>query len=219
MAQAYCVKCRRMVEVQDPKTVLLKNLSLAITGTCPSSGTRVFRFVKRHIDPINALKIAIAREKEARDFYRTASEDAADENGRKMLKWLANEEVWHHVGLEKQLKSLMGNNSWEEWKEASLPISQNDLIETAETDHTREATSYKHITGNEKSALRTGLRSELKSKQFYTDFAAATTDPKGKKVFESLIKQEEGHIKIIQAALDTISRYKRYPFLPRFIGL
>ena len=42
---------------------------------------------------------------------------------------------------------------------------------------------------------------------------------KGKKVFESLIKQEEGHIKIIQAALDTIGKHKRYPLLPRFIGL
>ena len=217
MAQAYCVKCRKMVEVQNPKTILLKNLSLAITGTCPSSGTKVFRFVKRHIDPINALKIAIAREKEARDFYLTASEDTDDKNGIKMLKWLANEEVWHQVGLEKQLKSLMDKNAWEEWKEASPPINQNDLVETAETDHTREATSYEHITGNEKSALRTGLRSEIKSKQFYTDFAAATTDPKGKKVFESLIKQEEGHVKVIQAALDTISQHKRYPVLPRFI--
>lgn len=219
MSQAYCVKCRKMVEVQDPKTILLKNLSLAITGACPSSGTRVFRFVKRHIDPVNALKIAIAREKEARDFYLTASQDTSDENGRKMLKWLSNEEVWHQAGLEKQLKSLMDDNSWEEWKEASPPISQNDLVETAETDHTREATSYKHITGSEKSALRTGLRSEVKSRQFYKDFAAATTDPKGKIIFESLIKQEEGHMKIIQAALDTIGRHKRYPFLPRFIGL
>ena len=219
MTQAYCVKCRKMVEVQDPKTVLLKNLSLAITGTCPSSGNKVFQFVKRHIDPVNALKIAIEREKEARAFYLDSAKDTTDENGQKMLKWLANEEVWHQAGLEKQLKSLMDNNTWEEWKEVSPPISKNDLAETAETTHTREATSYAHITGTEKSALRTGLRSEEKSMKFYVDFAAATTDPKGKKVFESLIKQEEGHIKIIQAALDTIGKHKRYPLLPRFIGL
>ena len=219
MTQAYCVKCRKMVEVQDPKTVLLKNLSLAITGTCPYSGNKVFRFGKRHIDPVNALKIAIAREKEARSFYLDAAKDTTDENGKKMLNWLANEEVWHQSGLEKQLKSLMDKNAWEEWKEVSPPISQNDLVETAETAHTREATSYQHITGSEKSALRTGLRSEEKSRQFYVDFAAATTDPKGKKVFKSLIKQEEGHIKVIQAALNTISQHKRYPFLPRFIGM
>lgn len=219
MTQAYCVKCRKMVEIQDPKTVLLKNMSLAITGTCPTSGTKVFRFVKRHIDPINALKIAIEREKEARAFYVDAANTTSDENGQKMLKWLANEEVWHQAGLEKQLRSMTDNNTWEEWKEMSPPISKNDLIETAETSHTREATSYKHITGSEKSALRTGLRSEEKARQFYVDFAAATTDPKGKKVFESLIKQEEGHIKVIQAALNTIDQHKRYPFLPRFIGL
>ena len=219
MTQAYCVKCRKKVEVQDPKTVLLKNLSLAITGTCPSSGTKVYRFVKRHLDPVNALKIAIEREKEARAFYQNAAKDTADDNGRKMLTWLANEEVWHQAGLEKQLKALMDKKSWEDWKETSLPISKNDLVETAETAHTREATSYKHITGSEKSALRTAMRAEVKAKQFYQDFAAATTDPKGKKVFESLIKQEEGHIMVIKAAMDTINQHKRYPLLPRFIGL
>jgi len=219
MSQAYCVKCRKMVEIQNPKTVLLKNLSLAITGTCPSSGTKVYRFVKRHIDPINGLKIAIEREKEAHKFYLDAAQDTADESGKKMLKWLANEEVWHRAGLEKQLKSLMDNNTWQEWREENPPINPNDLAETAETTHTREATSYAHVTGSEKSALRTALRAEEKSVQFYQDFAAATTDPKGKKTFESLVKQEEGHIKVIQAAMDTINQHKRFPLLPRFIGL
>jgi len=219
MTQAYCVKCRKMVEIQDPKTVLLKNLSLAITGTCPSSGNKVFRFVKRHIDPINSLKIAVEREKEARRFYLDAAKDTADENGKKMLRWLANEEVWHQTGLEKQLKSLMDKNAWEAWKEESPPISQNDLVETAETAHTREATSYQHITGSEKSALRTALRSEEKSVQFYRNFGTATTDANGKRTFESLVKQEEGHVRVIQAALDTIGQHKRFPMLPRFIGL
>jgi len=217
MSQAYCVKCRKMVEVQDPKTILLKNKSLAITGFCPTSGTKVFRFVKRHIDPVGALKIAIEREIEAQQFYREAASDTKDKNGKKLLEFLAKEEVWHQAGLEKQLKSMMSSNKWGEWKENSPPISKNDLVETAETAHTREATSYEHVTGNERSAIRTGIRAEMKAIRFYKDFAEATTDPNGKRIFESLVKQEEGHAAILLAVMDMIKKHKRYPLLPRFI--
>ena len=216
MSQAYCVKCKKMVEIRNPETVLLKNKSLALTGTCPISGTRVYKFVKRHLDPISALKIAIEREKESRQFYQDAAKETQDNNGKKMLQWLANEEVWHQAGLEKQLKSKMSKNAWEEWKEMSKPISQNDLAETAETTHTREATSYAHITGSEKSALRTAMRAEQKAVKFYKDFGEATTEPEGKKTFESLVKQEEGHITVLQLAISTIEKHKRYPLLPRF---
>ena len=216
MSQAYCVKCKKMVEIRNPETVLLKNKSLALTGTCPISGTRVYKFVKRHLDPISALKIAIEREKESRQFYQDAAKETQDNNGKKMLQWLANEEVWHQAGLEKQLKSKMSKNAWEEWKEMSKPISQNDLAETAETTHTREATSYAHITGSEKSALRTAMRAEQKAVEFYKDFGEATTEPEGKKTFESLVKQEEGHVKVLQLAISTIEKHKRYPLLPRF---
>ncbi|MFC1947712.1 ferritin family protein [Chloroflexota bacterium] len=218
MAQAYCVKCRKMVEIQNPKTILLKNKSLAMTGTCPTSGTKVFRFIKRHIDPIGALQIAIEREKEAQQFYREAANNTKDKNGKKLLLFLANEEVWHQAGLEKQLKSMMSSNTWQEWKEESPPISKNDLVETAETAHTREATSYEHVTGDERSAVRTGLRAEMKAIRFYKDFAEATTVPDGKKIFESLVKQEEGHATILMSVMDMVKKYKRYPLLPRFIA-
>ena len=206
-----------MVEIQNPKTILLKNKSLALTGTCPTSGTKVFRFVKRHIDPIGALQIAIEREKESQLFYREAANTTKDKNGKKLLEFLANEEVWHQAGLEKQLKSMMSTSTWQVWKEENTPISKNDLVETAETAHTREATSYEHITGNERSAIRTGLRAEMKAIQFYKDFVEATTEPNGKKTFESLVKQEEGHATILIAVMDMIKKHKRYPLLPRFI--
>ena len=218
MSQAYCVKCRKIVEIQNPKTILLKNKSLAITGTCPTSGTKVFRFIKRHIEPIGALQIAIEREKQAQLFYREAASNTKDSNGRKLLQFLANEEVWHQAGLEKQLKSMMSTSTWQAWKEESTPISKNDLVETAETARTREATSYEHVTGNERSAVRIGLRAELKAIQFYRDFAEATTDPNGKKTFESLVKQEEGHATILLSVVDMIKKHKRYPLLPRLIS-
>lgn len=46
MVQAYCVKCRKMVEVQNPQQVTLKNGRPAVKGTCPETGITVFRIGK-----------------------------------------------------------------------------------------------------------------------------------------------------------------------------
>lgn len=43
MATAYCVKCRKKIEVRNPRPVVLKNKRLAIQGVCPACGTKVYR--------------------------------------------------------------------------------------------------------------------------------------------------------------------------------
>ena len=45
--QAYCVKCKRKVEILGTQLVSLKKHHLAMMGTCPECGTRVFRFISR----------------------------------------------------------------------------------------------------------------------------------------------------------------------------
>lgn len=46
MAQAYCVKCRKKVEIKNPKAIVMKNKRPATQGTCPGCGTKVFRIGK-----------------------------------------------------------------------------------------------------------------------------------------------------------------------------
>ena len=43
MAQAYCVKDKMMVEVQNPQQITMKNGKKAHSGTCPNCGTKVFK--------------------------------------------------------------------------------------------------------------------------------------------------------------------------------
>jgi len=43
MPQAYCVKCRKKIEIRDPKQVKLKNGKSATKGSCPRCSTKVFR--------------------------------------------------------------------------------------------------------------------------------------------------------------------------------
>ncbi len=43
MVQAYCVKCKKKVEISGAQKVKLKNGKPATKGSCPSCGTKVFR--------------------------------------------------------------------------------------------------------------------------------------------------------------------------------
>ncbi len=40
---AYCMKCRKKMEIKDPKKIKMKNGKPATQGTCPKCGTKVFR--------------------------------------------------------------------------------------------------------------------------------------------------------------------------------
>ena len=44
--QAYCVKCRKKVEIKGPESITMKNGRPATRGTCPVCGTKVFRIGK-----------------------------------------------------------------------------------------------------------------------------------------------------------------------------
>ena len=44
--QAYCMKCRKKVEIRNPKQINMKNGRPATQGTCGSCSTKVFRIGK-----------------------------------------------------------------------------------------------------------------------------------------------------------------------------
>ena len=44
--EAYCVKCKKKVEIKGAKKGVSKNGRKNIQGVCPECGTRVFRFTK-----------------------------------------------------------------------------------------------------------------------------------------------------------------------------
>jgi DNA-directed RNA polymerase subunit RPC12/RpoP len=44
--QAYCVKCRKKVDIKNEKAITMKNGRPATQGVCPACGTKVFRIGK-----------------------------------------------------------------------------------------------------------------------------------------------------------------------------
>jgi hypothetical protein len=46
MTTASCMKCRKKVEIKDPRQITLKNKRPAVAGSCPVCRTKVFRIGK-----------------------------------------------------------------------------------------------------------------------------------------------------------------------------
>jgi len=44
--QAYCMKCRKKVEIKNPQSIIMKNKRPATRGVCPNCGTKVYRIGK-----------------------------------------------------------------------------------------------------------------------------------------------------------------------------
>ena len=44
--QAYCMKCKKKVEIENPKAITMKNKRPATQGVCSSCGTKVFKIGK-----------------------------------------------------------------------------------------------------------------------------------------------------------------------------
>jgi len=46
VAIAYCMKCRKKIEIKNPKQITLKGNRAAVQGVCPLCGTKVYRLGK-----------------------------------------------------------------------------------------------------------------------------------------------------------------------------
>jgi DNA-directed RNA polymerase subunit RPC12/RpoP len=45
MPEGRCMKCKKTVEIKDPKEIEMANKMRAVQGVCPVCGTKVFRIL------------------------------------------------------------------------------------------------------------------------------------------------------------------------------
>jgi len=165
---------------------------------------------KRRMKAVDALKLGIEREKGANKFYRNAAKATKDRNGKNMFDWLAKEELRHLAKLRQQLKSVLDNNKWLEWKRVTAPMNK------AEFPSISEATGTITVDASEMEALRQGIKSEQDAIAFYKDAEDSTPDLKGKNMFRALGKEEEGHLSLLEEELNWITQSRKYFTLHRF---
>jgi len=212
VAEAYCLKCRKMVEIQDPQRVVLKNMTPALTGTCPISGTTVYRFVHRRLDPVYVLTLAIEREKRAREFYLSAAEKTKDIRGREMYTWLASQSLLNADDLEQQLKALEVGHPWVKWEDKTPA-----LVTMEYPKGSSGVTGAYEPSADELAILRAAIKNERKAVEFYRENEKITTDPDGQLAFELLARRKRGHLNLVEAQLEWVKKRLGYFSIEKFV--
>ncbi len=146
----------------------------------------------------------IYREKDAIGAYIKFAKAVKDPKAKTVLINLADDEVGHLTKLERHLMSLLKGQPW------VLPKAEEiDAVAAVFRSSAYEKLDLRpeDIAGaDEAKILEIAVQREIVANKFYLDLAAKEKSPEAKEMFLSLAKEEEMHMKILQAEIDSISQ-------------
>lgn len=146
---------------------------------------------------LQALTAGIQSEVAAYVFYTEAAKKSEAKQFKDVLEKLAMEEKMHFQVLEGQHHSLVRSEKWistaDVLKMGGLPDINEEMSDVHRelVDEVRKANSVKKV-------LDIAYRLEEEAFELFDREAKRSTSEEGRKVFESLSKFEEGHMRIIQ---------------------
>jgi len=149
-----------------------------------------------------AIQEAIQLEGKVRDIYRGALKDIGDQTGKRVFKILADEEQSHLDYLERR---------FEEWKR-SRTISVEKLTSAIPSPQVIEEEAARigervagKGQGGEHEMLTRAFEVELETSEFYQRMAKELP-PEGQKLFAGFVEIEEGHLALVRAELDYLTK-------------
>lgn len=150
---------------------------------------------------VEALQFAIETEKKGYRFYRVAAESTSDPKGKEVFSQLARDEIEHMCVFTTLYTSLTNDEAWLTYEEA--------LEKFGEARPDEEIFPDGPVQGEEgfddMKALQEALEFEKKAVSFYQAQAGKVTEDRARSFYEKLVEIEEGHVKIIQAEIDSLS--------------
>jgi rubrerythrin len=149
-----------------------------------------------------AIKTAIEFEAQVRDFYREAEQAATDPVGKRIFRVLAEEEQGHLHYLQSKLREWKGTGTITVRRlESTIPPEEviREGISKLET-HTADKDK-----GGELEMLTEALKVEVTTSEFYRRMARELK-PEGKGLFAPFVEIEEGHMALVRAEIDYVSR-------------
>jgi rubrerythrin len=150
---------------------------------------------------VEALQISMDTEKKGYRFYRIAAESSKDPKGQKVFEQLARDEIEHMSVFAALYESLTNNEPWMTYEEALARHGQIDPDKLIFPDgHVKAEEDFDDL-----NALKEALGFEKKAVEFYQDQVEKAEDDVARAFYGELVVIEEGHVKIIQAEIDSLS--------------
>ncbi len=168
------------------------------------------------MNELDALSLAIEREKEAQRYYSDAASKATSEAGRKMFSWLASEEEGHLKILEKQWEEIKDTGKWLSEEGWCTYGSISNPIECTEFPKASEVKGEIEKDAPELEILKKAIEDEKEATAYYADLAGNTTDPNGKAMLQKLSGVEQGHLDLLEEEYEYLRKSKEMFTIHRF---
>ena len=150
----------------------------------------------------DAIRTAIDLEIKVRDVYLKAMDGTSDQAGKRIFRVLADEENSHHDYLQSKL---------DEWKKSGKITMERLNSAIPSKDITKKLVSRieKRISeedkGSELKILSKAYNLESETKDFYKKMEKELPE-EGKDIFSRFVEIEEGHLAIVQAEIDYLTK-------------
>jgi rubrerythrin len=149
-----------------------------------------------------AIKTAIEFETQVRDVYHGAMEDTTDPVGKRIFRVLAGEEQNHLDYLQSRLSEWKTTGTiTAERLETTIP-SEESIRQGVRKLEDRMADEDR---GGELKMLTKAFDVEVKTSNFYKEMVR-NLPAEGRELFTDFVKIEEGHLTIVRAEIDYLSR-------------
>ena len=168
------------------------------------------------MNELEALSLAITREREAHRFYSEAAAKTMNAAGKKMLAWLASEEEGHLKILEQQWEEIDSGGSW---------LAEDGYCTYGDISHPLECTEFPssaeargEVDENlpELEVLAKAIDAEREAVDYYAGLAKSTTDSNGRAMFEKLSRVEQGHLDLLEEEAQYLKHSRDMFTLHRF---
>ena len=144
---------------------------------------------KVHEYLLQALKDAVQMEVDGRQFYLEAAKKVKSEGVREILEYLAEAEVYHIEKFKEIYQSLQKDPAWTENLAAFNPPQHQPYVCVLAMAQEDQGTGG----DDDLQALKTGIKMEECSIDYYTRLARETNIPLARRFFMSIAHEERGH--------------------------
>jgi len=148
----------------------------------------------------NAIKGAIKLEINGRKFFNHAADITSHEKGKRMFRFLAEEEVKHLETFSQYFTKILGGEDWKQHVPGHELQGEAPLVEKL-----KQRMKNAEGTG-ETEALSIGMQLEMDAIRFFEKAAHDTDDQTAKRIFMQIADEEKFHYDLLQAQHDSVSK-------------
>jgi rubrerythrin len=138
---------------------------------------------------LQALKDAVQMELEGRQFYLEAAKKVQSAGVREILEYLAESEKYHIEKFNQIYQGLQKDPAWTKSLAAFTPPKHEPYVCVLAMAKEDQASGGQ----DDLQALRTGIKMEECSIDYYTKLAKETNNPLARRFFMSVAHEERGH--------------------------